>query len=498
MMLTTLLADFYKLGHVDQYPEGVTQIWTNWTPRYTKRPNVDPTAHRVTHLGLQYFIKDYLQRRFSEGFFKRPKADVITEYKRVVLGTLGVSNPRTSHLEELHDLGYLPISIYSIPEGCSTRCGVPSLVITNTRPEAFWLPNFLETMLSMVLWKPSTSATTAARLHRVGVKYAKLFGHDDLSFVDWQFHNFSMRGCSGLEDAVLTDLGHLSSFSGTDTIPGILAAEQYYNAGLCGGSVHATEHSVMCAGGKEDEFLTFDRLLNRIYPTGIVSIVSDTWDLWKVLTDFVPRLKDSLLARDGKLVIRPDSGNPVAIMVGDEDNGVRELLQEHEWEPKHHGVLSLLARTLGTTNGLINKAGAIYGDSINEARADAILAGLVAKGLSPYNAVFGIGSFTYEFQTRDTDGFAMKATAVVQHGKLIPIFKDPVTDTGGKKSACGIPAVYRTEDSTDANPDYFMVDGCQPEALDNCAFEKVYEDGKLLVETDWATIRSRARCREVE
>ncbi len=489
MMLTTLLADFYKLGHVDQYPAGVTQIWCNWTPRYTKRPNADSATHRVTHFGLQYFIKDYLQRRFSEGFFNRPKAEVIAEYVRVVRGTLGVQSPRTSHLEELHDLGFLPIAIYSIPEGFSTRCGVPSMVITNTHPSAFWLPNFLETMLSMVMWKGSTSATTAARFRRICTAAARQFGHDDLSFIDWQCHDFSMRGMSGLEDAVLSGMGHLTSFSGTDTIPAILAAEQYYAAGLCGGSVPATEHSVMCAGGKEDEFETFRRLIEDVYPTGIVSIVSDTWDLWKVLTDFVPRLKDSLLARNGKLVIRPDSGDPVKIMIGDP--------AAEDWAPEAKGVLSLLAETLGTTNGLINNAGAIYGDAINESRCNAILSGLIAKGLSPFNAVFGVGSFTYEFQTRDTDGFAMKATAVVQHGKLIPIFKDPVTDDGGKKSLCGIPAVYRTIDSTEANPDYFVTDGCDAEALDNCAFEKVYEDGELLIETDFATIRRRARAWEV-
>lgn len=498
MMLTTLLCDYYKLGHVDQYPPGISRIWTNWTPRYTKRPGVDSATHRVTHFGLQYFIKDYLQRRFNEGFFNRPKAEVIAEYVRVVRATLGITSPHTKHLERLHDYGTLPITIYSIPEGFSTRCGVPSMVIVNTEDWAFWLPNFLETMLSMVLWKGSTSATTAARFRRLGTKYARQFGHTDLSFLDWQFHDFSMRGMSGLEDAVLSGMGHLTSFSGTDTIPAILAAEQYYVAGLCGGSVPATEHSVMCAGGKQDEFETFRRLIEDVYPSGIVSIVSDTWDLWKVLTEFVPRLRNSILARNGKIVIRPDSGDPVAIMIGDEDNGVRELLRPHEWQPLHHGVLSLLARTLGTTNGLINNAGAIYGDSINEARAEAILKGCIAKGLSPFNAVFGVGSFTYEFQTRDTDGFAMKATAVVQHGKLIPIFKDPVTDDGGKKSAYGIPAVYRTEVSTDANPDYFMVDGCSPEALDNCAFEKVYENGKLLIDTPFSTIRARARAWELE
>lgn len=493
MINPMLMADFYKVGHVSQYPSDVTQVWSNWTPRTTRVEG----QNTVVNFGLQYFIKDYLMRRFNQGFFQRPMAEVIESYRLVVKACLGVENPKTDHIEWLHGLGYLPIAIYSIPEGFSTSLGVPSMVITNTLPEAYWLPNYFETMLSMVLWKPSTSATTAQRFRKIGMKWAKEAGETDFSFIDWQFHDFSMRGMSGLEDAVISGMGHLTSFSGTDTIPAIMAANEYYAAGLCGGSVPATEHSVMCAGGKEDEFETFRRLIEDVYPTGIVSIVSDTWDLWKVLTDFVPRLKDTILARDGKIVIRPDSGDPVKIMLGDPDMAkVYCTKYGTSIHPATVGVLGLLARELGTTDGLINKAAAIYGDSINEERADAILGGLVARRLSPFNAIFGVGSYTYEYKTRDTYGFAMKATAVTRGGKLVDIFKDPVTDDGGKRSHKGIPLVFRTEESTDDNPTYFVHQGGAPNGLDNCAFEKVYCDGKLLVETSFATIRSRVRAWE--
>lgn len=482
-----LLADFYKVGHVTQYPSDVTQVWSNWTPR-TSRVEGQNT---VVHFGLQYFIKDYLIRRFDQGFFKRPLADVLDSYRSVVKTCLNVDNPKADHIEWLHRLGYLPVAIYSIPEGFSTSLNVPSMVITNTLPEAYWLPNYLETMLSMVLWKPSTSATTAQRFRKIGKKWATAAGEKDFGFLDWQFHDFSMRGMSGLEDAVLSGMGHLTSFSGTDTIPAIVAANEYYAAGLCGGSVPATEHSVMCAGGKDGEFETFRRLIEDVYPTGIVSIVSDTWDLWKVLTDFVPRLKDTILARNGKIVIRPDSGDPVKIILGDKDNpGIIP-------EPKFYGVLNLLANALGVTGRMINNAGAIYGDSINEERAESILRGCVQNlHLSPYNMVFGVGSFTYEYRTRDTYGFAMKATAVRRGGEVIDIFKDPVTDDGGKRSHKGIPLVYRTPESTEDNPVYFVEQGGTPYGLDNCAFEKVYEDGRLLIDTDFATIRQRVRAWE--
>ncbi len=489
-----LLADFYKIGHVAQYPPDVTQVWSNWTPR-TSRVEGQTS---VVHFGLQYFIKDYLMRRFNQGFFSRPLAEVLDGYRAVVRECLGVPEPKTDHIEWLHNLGYLPIAIYSIPEGFSTPLNVPSMVITNTLPEAFWLPNYFETMLSMVLWKGSTSATTAQRFRSICTKWAKAAGEKDLGFIDWQCHDFSMRGMSGLEDAVLSGMGHLLSFSGTDTIPAIIAAKEFYGASLtCGGSVPATEHSVMCAGGMDDEFETFRRLLEDVYPTGIVSVVSDTWDLWTVLTDFVPRLKEGLWARNGKLVIRPDSGDPVKIICGDP----ARMTDAHDYKqgldschPAGRGVLCLLADALGVKDGMIQGAGAIYGDSINEERCEAILRDCVERlKLSPFNQVFGVGSFTYEFRTRDTYGFAMKATAVRRNGEVVDIFKCPVTDDGGKKSHKGIVAVYRTEESTDARPEYFVSQGCKPEALDNCAFEKVYENGKLLVENTFDQIRKRVR-----
>jgi nicotinamide phosphoribosyltransferase len=234
----------------------------------------------------------------------------------------------------------------------------------------------------------------------------------------------------------MSGAGHLLFFTGTDTIPAIDFLEDYYDAysDFVGGSVAATEHSVMCAGGDENERETFERLL-ELYPNGIVSVVSDTWDLWNVLTNIVPSLKDRILAREGKLVIRPDSGDPVKIIVGDELAPVGS--------PERKGVIELLWDTFGgviTDKGyklLDSHIGAIYGDSITYDRLNAILDGLEKKGFASANMVFGIGSFSYQYVTRDTYGFAMKATEVEINGVSKPIFKDPVTDGGLKKSAKG-------------------------------------------------------------
>jgi nicotinamide phosphoribosyltransferase len=477
------LIDFYKAGHVSQYPADTTQVWSNWTPRSTRVAE----QKDVVFFGLQYFIKEILRNEWDLHFFCRDLEDVLYQYRQLVKATLGIDNPRTDHIEALHGLGYLPLDIYAVPEGDSVPLRVPMAVITNTVDHAFWLPNYIETIWSNIMWKASTSATTAQSYRRLFMKYAKEAGETDFSFVDWQGHDFSMRGMAGREDAILSGMGHLLSFSGTDTVPAILAAKKYYNASLsCGGSVPATEHSVMCAGGQDDELETFRHLIEDVYPSGIVSIVSDTWDLWKVLTEYVPALKDKILARDGKVVIRPDSGDPVKIICGDPG----EFMGPNA---RNQGTLRLLAKAMGVTERayqlpLINRMGAIYGDSITLERAEQILSRTINElKLSPYNMVFGIGSYTYEYVTRDTYGFAMKATAVRRGGKVVDIFKKPVTDNGEKNSLAGIPCVYLGEGR------YYVKDHLMPQDLDNCAFRKVYSNGQLLIDEDFETIRRRVR-----
>jgi nicotinamide phosphoribosyltransferase len=473
-------ADFYKLHHWEQYPTDTQQVWSNWTARSSRIPG----EKDVRWFGARAFIQNNLMR-WKPAFFEQSWSLIAEQYREFVLATLGLKEPKLDHIRRLWELGYLPLDIWALPEGSRVPLGVPMLVITNTNDSAYWLPNFLETALSNALWKSTTSATTAARFRELFIKHARNFGEKDLSFVDWQGHDFSYRGMSGLEDAMFSGMGHLLSFNGTDTIPAILAAREFYDAPLsCGGSVPATEHSVMCAGGMDGEFETFRRLITETYPTGIVSIVSDTWDLWKVLMEYIPALRKEILARDGKVVIRPDSGDPVKIMLGDSD-------APYGTHPAAYGALELLRRALGTDGaGHINKAGLIYGDGISLERADAILEGCVKMGLSPFNIVFGIGSYTYEYVTRDTYGFAMKATAVRRSGKILDIFKKPVTAEGGfsKASLKGIPAVYSSKADG-----LYVVDEQLPAALNNCAFQKIFSNGKLLIREDFDTIRKRVR-----
>lgn len=238
-----LLADFYKISHREQYPKGTETVFSTWIPRASRLNGVN----QVVAFGFQAFIKEYIIKYFNENFFNRPKEDVVAEYKRVITHTLGVQNPETSHIEQLHDLGYMPIKIKALAEGTLVPLRVPMLTIENTKPEFFWLTNYLETLMSCSMWIPSTSATIAFEYRKILEQYAKeTVG--DVGFVPFQGHDFSMRGMGALESSKMSGAGHLLSFVGTDTIPSILFAEEFYNANiekeLVGCSVAATEHSV--------------------------------------------------------------------------------------------------------------------------------------------------------------------------------------------------------------------------------------------------------------
>ena len=476
-----LLTDGYKVDHRRQYPDNTTLVYSNWTPRKSRIDGVE----EVVFFGLQYFLKKYIIHDFEEYFFKRPKAEVVAKYSRRINNYLGENQVGIKHIEDLHDLGYIPMVFKALPEGASVPIRVPMFTMYNTLPEFFWLTNYFETLLSAVVWLPCNSATIAKQYRLVLDKYANETSSMP-EFVDWQGHDFSMRGMGGIEAAVTSAAGHLLSFKGTDTIPAIEFFEEYYNANsdveLIGGSVAATEHSVMCMGTTEGEFETFKRLICEIYPKGIVSIVSDTWDLWKVLTDYLPRLKQEIISREGKVVIRPDSGDPVDIICGN-PNG------KNEQEKK--GVIELLWDVFGgSTNSkgfkeLIPQIGAIYGDSITVERGTNICERLKQKGFASTNVVLGIGSFTYQYNTRDTFGFAMKATYGEVNGEGRAIFKDPITDDGTKKSAKGLMKIELE------NGKYKLIDQVSWEQEKQGELKEVFRDGKLLIDHSLIEIRKQ-------
>lgn len=573
-VLACLNSDFYKQSHCKQYSPYTEVVYSTWTPRKSRMEDVN----KVVFFGLQYFIKDYLIDSFNKTFFNRPKEEVINEFKRVMKNTIGTDD--ASHWEALHDLGYLPLKIDALPEGTLTPIRVPMFTIENTLPEFYWLTNFVETIMSTEIWKPMTSATIALQYRKICEKWAEKTC-DDTSHIDFQGHDFSMRGMAGVDAACSSGAGHLLSFKGTDTIPAVLWLEKYYNADcekeLIGTSIPATEHSVAETNiieiqqelmkyhgpefkeplmnydvyneelikltdkfskdniSKEEgvrelaEIVYLNRLLD-VYPSGIFSYVADTYNLWRVLTDILPILKDKIMSRDGKVVIRPDSGDPCDIICGIgntidalsfpeglPEEKKKEIAAEYDKELSkdtymnqiQKGVIELLWEVFG---GTINSKGykvldphigCIYGDAITLERAEEICKRLEAKGFASSNIVFGIGSYTYNMNTRDTFGFALKTTYGVVNGKELMLYKDPITDDGTKKSQKGMVSVFRDEyfDELMYRDEYNKKD--KEEAIEMRKahptdehyemLQTVFLDGKLIKEYNLQEIRERIK-----
>jgi nicotinamide phosphoribosyltransferase len=487
------LVDGYKVDHRRQYPEGTQYVYSNFTPRSTRVEG----QNDVVFFGLQYFLAAYLQELAHDTFFSKQRGATVKKYQRFLDSYLGPNQIGTQHIADLHDLGYIPLRFKALPEGTRVPLRVPMFTVENTHPDFFWVTNYVETILSNVIWKACTSATTAYRFRKTLEHFAESTGGDK-AFIDWQGHDFSFRGMSGPEDAALSGAGHLLSFTGTDTVPAIQLLDKYYSGenGLVGGSVAATEHSVMCAGGRTDELETFERLL-KLYPTGILSVVSDTWDLWNVLVSILPKLKEQILARNGKLVIRPDSGNPADILCGTDASQTTSGVDTHANWAKRDGVVQTLWEIFGGTVNdkgykvLNPHIGAIYGDSINTERATEIMQRLQAKGFASTNVVFGCGSYNYQYVTRDTYGFAMKATWAQVNGEEHMLYKDPITDDGGKRSARGRVAVLR-----DVTENLFLKDGLTKAEERTQPFNElstVWQNGRFLGTWSLESVRRHLR-----
>lgn len=526
--------DFYKTDHRRQYPDWTNLVFSNFTPRSDRLFKWGVWYdHKIVVFGLQFFIKEFLIETWDETFFKLPKTQVLTRYKRRMDTSLGKWSISIEHIEKLYDLGYLPIEIRALKEWTRSGIKIPVLTITNTLPEFFWLVNYLETVLSTELWKPMTNATIAYEYRRILTHYADLtWANKD--FIPFQGHDFSARGLSNKEDWYKNGQSHLTSFYWTDTVLAIAWVEDYYNwnseTELIWTSVPATEHSVMCMWEQEGELETFRRLITELYPNWIISIVSDTWDFWKVLSEYTVKLKDEILNRwtdslwNSKVVFRPDSWNPVDIVSWysnykhlDWETDIQTNMNIEEfsklqskivitknWKYYYEGRLLSISEYKGAIETLWNifwgeinskwfktlnsKVWLIYWDSITLERQEAILNRLMLKWFSSDNIVFWIWSYTYQYSTRDTLWFAMKATYWEINWKWVEISKDPKTDRGTKKSAKWLLFVWKNKDW-----EYYLeerVSKKKVESKENC-LEVVFRDWKLIRETSFKEIRER-------
>jgi nicotinamide phosphoribosyltransferase len=492
--------DGYKVGHKFMLTPGTSYLSATWIPRSLKHA---PTGvKKIVSFGQQLVVK-WLHDEFLENFFKLPKEEAMLFSKDMSMYLSMEYNG--SHFSELHDLGYLPIKIKSLPEGIETSPNVPHMTFINTVDGFAWLTLYLETIISSLAWKPSTSATIALQYRRNLVEWVMKTDPKNMWLVDFLAHDFSARGLSPW-DMITSGLGHATSFKGSDTLVVIPAARYFYNEPkdqTAIFSVNASEHSVSTTKifTVGEQQMISDWM--KIFPKGILSIVSDTFDLWKLVTEYLPANKDAIMSRDGKLVIRPDSGNPVDIICGLDGKPYHQVINRNGelrlksndtgitkpiTEPQRKGLIELLWDIFG---GTVNEQGykildphigAIYGDSITLERQIDIYERLEEKGFACTNVVLGIGSYTYQLNTRDTFGWAAKGSWFMADGKGFDIYKDPVTDDGTKKSLKGLVCV--TED-------HEVITQCDSDQESKGILQVIYEDGKFYNQTSLSDIRSK-------
>lgn len=341
-------SDGYKISHKLMLAPGTTKEYWTWIPRNFKYM---PKGIKKIMSGGQQLTWRYIHSNFQELFFNQP-IHVAKKFGEDMSKYI-MMEYNSKHFEELHSLGYLPIEIQSLPEGIFTKNNIPHMTGINTVDGYAWLGLFLETLVSKLSWQLPTIATIANKFKENAVEYVKKTDSENMWLADYMCHDFHSRGGNPFT-SIAAGLGHAFSNKGSDTLNVIEASRYYYDVPddeMCVNSVNASEHSVTCTGifyyqdklkrgllndkikeyysfsapceGNIDnpDYLAISEWLNladwlKKFPKGILSIVSDTFDLWKLITFILPRLKDQILARDGKLVIRPDSGNPVDIICG--------------------------------------------------------------------------------------------------------------------------------------------------------------------------------------
>lgn len=468
-----LATDIYKLGHLEQYKPGTTKIWSYLTARSDKK------IPFTVFFGLQYYLQEYLSRPITQA-----DADEFFEYRKLVLG-MDASPDVINKIQSLVKLGFLPLEIKAVPEGEIMPCKNILMSITNTVDGFHWCVGLIESLVLKV-WNTITVASFSKSYKNLVEKYADETC-DDRNHIPFSVHDFGYRGVSSEETAELSGAAHLVNFLGTDTITAVKFLKQHYGAVFpIGLSVPAGEHSCACSFGREGEFEYFEHMLNT-YSSGIVSIISDTYSLWNVLTNFAPRLKDRIMSRKGKVVFRPDSGNPELIICGDPTAPVDS--------PAYKGAMRLLDEVFGHTINskgykVLNPCcGLIYGDGFFYERFARVLETLKTTGYASSNLVIGVGGILLQQHNRDEQGYAIKATYSECNGTQNQLFKDPETDVK-KKSHCGLITLQKSIEG--GNIVYTTVDKVSWDAEAASYLVPVFKNGKVIKTYTLAEIRERA------
>ncbi len=492
--------DGYKLDHISQYVKGTEMVYSNMTPRSDRLARVirEHFNGKVVFFGLQYAIKKMIDN-WNSTFFSQPKNEVIKKYSRRIKNYVGSAkgNNQIEAMSKLHDLGYLPVEIKALPEGSRVDMKIPVFTVKSTHPEFFWLTNYLETYLSCMVWPACNAASLSEQYWLTSKRFAAITGAPDF-WVNIANHCFAARGHRGEEDAMVSGAGHLLFSIGSDTLWSIDFFEEYYNADsdkeMIACSVSAFEHATATQRidyfGNEVESVR-DAIKN-IYPTGILSYVSDSRDYYGFISEGLKELKEDILNRTEdelglvKFVVRPDSSpkTPLEVICGDPDSEVGS--------PEYRGSLEILGDIFGYSLNekgfkvLNPKIGIIYGEAITLDMQQRIYTIMFEQGWCVSNVLFGVGSWAYlEDSSRDSYSFAIKGSSSVVDGKEVSMQKTPKTAASSKTSARGLLRVEKEGDN------FVLYDQQTPEQEQQGELKVVFKDGVLYNETSLSEIRNR-------
>jgi len=454
-----LLSDSYKVSHYGQYPPGTETVYSYFESR-------GGVYDECCFFGLQYFIKRYL----SGPVVTAAKIDEAESYYAGHFPPgFEFNRAGWEHIVKAHG-GRLPVRIKAVPEGTVVPVKNVLFTLENTDPKCFWLTNFLETLLVQV-WHPMTVCTHSREQKKVIAKYLDVTG--DVGGLGFKLHDFGFRGVSSVESAGTGAAAHLVNFQGTDTVAGLVVAREYYGSdpkGVAGFSIPASEHSTITSWGRAGEVDAMRNMLT-IYPKGLVACVSDSYDIFKACSElWGTELKDMIMAREGTLVVRPDSGDPPSTSLK-----VLELLGEKfgaEKNGKGYKVLDEHVRV-------------IWGDGIDLEMLVKILSTLKDAGWSADNIAFGSGGGLLQKLNRDTQKCAFKCSAITVNGVEREVFKDPIT-APGKKSKKGRLALVKEGGK------FVTKTECPKEGVPGDVLVTVFENGALVADIPYEDVRARA------
>ena len=450
-----LNSDSYKYSQFNQYPPNTEYIYSYVESRGGK---YDETVF----FGLQAFIKEYLLEPITQAMIDEAEAIILAHGEPF-------NREGWEYILHVHN-GYLPVLIKAVPEGTVVPVHNVLATIINTDPKCYWLTSFLETALLRAIWYPTTVATNSREIKKV--IYDALERTGDPSTIDFKLHDFGSRGVSSLESAGLGGMAHLVNFMSTDTVEALLFARRYYYADIAGFSVPAMEHSTVTSWGRDHEVDSYRNMVKTHgKPDGIVSVVSDSYDIYNACKLWGTELKQDVIDSGATLVVRPDSGNPAQVVFK---------------------CLKILDQYFGHTVNdkgykVLNNVRVLQGDGVNIDSIKQILAAIIEGGYSADNVVFGQGGALLQIVNRDDQKFAFKCSAAQIDGKWVDVFKDPITDSG-KRSKKGRLALVDTDNGlethrTDTNEWLNQID----------ELKTVFIDGKLVLGYKFDDIRERAK-----